>query len=677
MSLPDPRHRTVPLRALALSFAALVVPVVGALLFADSLGENGAILWLVPLIPAFLLAYYKGWRGVAVALALGMATLSVTQAVATWWMVRIPDTLPGIVIAYLAITMGIGLLAEFLHRDRDVVEDMAFTDLLTRLPNRRHALLFLENEFAAAQRGRLLSVVLFDLDGFKRYNDTHGHQAGDEAIKAFSDILARTTRRMNLSARFGGEEYISVLAGSDADGAVVFAERVRAVLESQHIGDAPLTVSAGVATFEPGMLTSDDLVAAADAALYQAKREGRNRVILFSGSSEDLEPARTARQAMESRRSQKASRIPDPALVPGTVGELGAGKRALVVEKDRVVRDLLGAFLRSEGFHVVEVEDVPGAVHELRTEFDVVVTDLRLSTASGREVVVAAKERWPATQVVVITGIQDAQGAGEALGAGADRYLFKPFGMPEFRSHLVDALARREQLQARARDRAEDSEAARIRADQARESILRGAMALVMAAEVRDPYTRGHSARVGAYSAVLAPGLDPGGELIDRERLELACELHDVGKIGVPDAILNKEGPLDEDEMCLVRLHPEAGRRILEPLLDDDLVLAVTHWHHERWDGTGYPDGLRGENIPPAARVVALADALDAMTCPRAYRDALAWEDALDRIRTEAGKGFDPVLVTHMETVLPQLKRVHEIGERSLAAARQARERAS
>jgi HD-GYP domain-containing protein (c-di-GMP phosphodiesterase class II) len=217
----------------------------------------------------------------------------------------------------------------------------------------------------------------------------------------------------------------------------------------------------------------------------------------------------------------------------------------------------------------------------------------------------------------------------------------------------------------------EASQESRLRARQARESIVRGAMALVTAAEVRDPYTRGHSVRVGAYSSILVAALDPSGELIDRERLELACELHDVGKIGVPDAILNKEAPLNEEELALVRQHPEAGRRILEPLMDDDLILAVTHWHHERFDGTGYPDGLKGHNIPPAARVVALADTLDAMTCPRAYRNALDWEDALERIRAESGKGFDPEVVAYMDTVLPQLKRVHEIGERSLATARE------
>ena len=275
---PPPR---VPLRALILSLAALTVPAVGALLFSEFLGQYGPLLWLLLLVPAFLLAYYRGWRGVATALAAGMVTLSTTQVIASWMGITVPDLLLGVVVVYLAIAMGVGWLAERLHRDRNEVEDMAFTDTLTRLPNRRHALVFLENEFAAAERGRLLSAVLFDLDGFKGFNDRHGHPAGDEALRSFADILTQTTRRMNLSARFGGEEFLSVLAGSDVEGAARFAERVRIALAARALSGETLTVSCGVVAYHPSLSSPDDLLAAADHALYQAKREGRDCVRLF------------------------------------------------------------------------------------------------------------------------------------------------------------------------------------------------------------------------------------------------------------------------------------------------------------------------------------------------------------------------------------------------------------
>jgi HD-GYP domain-containing protein (c-di-GMP phosphodiesterase class II) len=190
--------------------------------------------------------------------------------------------------------------------------------------------------------------------------------------------------------------------------------------------------------------------------------------------------------------------------------------------------------------------------------------------------------------------------------------------------------------------------------------VLKGARALVRAVEVRDPYTRGHSERVARFALVLADALKPEERRFDLDALKLACELHDVGKIGVPDAILNKEGRLGTDEFNQVRRHPRIGHRILEPLLDDDTVLSVVSWHHERWDGTGYPDGLAGESVPLAARVVSLADALDAMTSDRAYRRALSWEEAMAQARELAGRQFDPTLVQCAEKEQDRLRAIYE-----------------
>ncbi|MSR23371.1 MAG: GGDEF domain-containing protein [Gemmatimonadetes bacterium] len=160
-----------------------------------------------------------------------------------------------------------------LHRERADVEDLALTDILTHLPNRRHARVFLENEFGAAERGRLLSVVLFDLDSFKEYNDRYGHQAGDDGLRHFAEILASTARRMNLSSRFGGEEFLTVLAGSDEEGALVFAERVREALASLRLSSGSLTVSSGVATYHPSMRSPDELIAAARPLPSEAGRQ--------------------------------------------------------------------------------------------------------------------------------------------------------------------------------------------------------------------------------------------------------------------------------------------------------------------------------------------------------------------------------------------------------------------
>lgn len=718
--------QSVPARAYVLSLAALAIPVTGALAVPEILGEHGALLWLLMLLPAFLLAYYRGWRGVATALAFGMAALSITQVFANLLELQIPVTLFAVVLAYLGIALGIGWVTERLHRDRAEVEGLALTDILTRLPNRRHARVFLENEFAAAARGRSLAVVLFDLDHFKEYNDQFGHAAGDEALQSFGDIMARTTRRMNLSARFGGEEFLTVLAGSDADGAIAFAERIRATLRRERLSPGSLTVSAGVAAYHPSMVSPDELLAAADHALYRAKREGRNCVRLFGRTplgqvlpgEEELNAARrgtgmgfegddlelfdrgasgtgaphaggrakgagseaspgsatgatgaddpdgpdgpdAAEIADYPRNPDDIGRTrPSLSLLPHQITHFGDDRKLLLVEDEESVRGLLRTYLSREGFQVTEALDVDSAIAQLTEEFEVVITDIRLPGASGNELVAAVKSRWPTTQVIVITGFRDAQIAAEALNAGADGYLFKPFGMPELRSHIVDALSRRDRVLSERSERHLLTNEARERADQAREAVLKGALALVRAVEVRDPYTRGHSARVAAYAVTLAIELEKEGHFVDLDSLRLACQLHDVGKIGIPDAILNKVSSLSGEEFIEVEDHPRTGRRILEPLLDDEVVLAVTSWHHERWDGGGYPDGLTGTAIPFAARVVGLVDALDAMTSDRAYRKGRSWDVAIGRIREGAGTQFDPGLLSAFEAVLPQLHKL-------------------
>lgn len=284
MSSPPSWPKTrVPPRALIISLAALAVPVAAVLFFPPSARDYEAMLWLLALVPAFLLAYYRGWRGVAVALAAGMAALAGTQATAQALGRGVHDwpLFAAVVTAYIGIALGLGWLADRMHRDRVEAEQLALTDPLTGLPNRRHARLFLEKEFAAAQRGRELAVVLFDIDRFKDYNDRNGHAAGDAVLRGFAEVLNYTTRRMNLSARYGGEEFISMLSGSDEDGTLVFIDRVRERLRKAQLPGGSVTVSAGLATYHPGMQTADDLVAAADQALYEAKQAGRDCVRVY------------------------------------------------------------------------------------------------------------------------------------------------------------------------------------------------------------------------------------------------------------------------------------------------------------------------------------------------------------------------------------------------------------
>lgn len=268
----------VPRRALLISVAALAVPVLAGPL---GLSDGGQLLlWLLALVPAFLLAYYRGWRGVATALAMGMAGLTLSNLGILLTGRPLGDSLgvAALIVAFVALSLGIGFLSDLLHGARAKAERLALTDDLTGLANRRHARLALEREFAAAQRGRPLSVVMIDLDHFRALNERHGRTAGDQALRAFGHTLARSTRLMDLSARYGGEEFLTILSSSGIDGAFAFADRLRAALATDPTNVHGLTISVGLATHTVGTPTVDALLAAADHAMQVAKQGGRDRV---------------------------------------------------------------------------------------------------------------------------------------------------------------------------------------------------------------------------------------------------------------------------------------------------------------------------------------------------------------------------------------------------------------
>lgn len=173
------------------------------------------------------------------------------------------------------------------------------------------------------------------------------------------------------------------------------------------------------------------------------------------------------------------------------------------------------------------------------------------------------------------------------------------------------------------------------------DSVLRAVYSMVRAVELKDAYTRGRVDRVALFAGILASEVDGS----DPELVRVAARVHDVGKIGVPEAILNKTDRLTDEEFEIVQRHPVHSWEMLRNLFSDNVVLGVARSHHERWDGKGYPDGLEGEAIPVAARMVAIADSLDALTSARAFRKALLWSDAVKEIIAGAGTRYDPALI--------------------------------
>jgi diguanylate cyclase (GGDEF)-like protein len=273
----------MPRRAVVLSIVALAAPVIISVVLPESAEEYELLVWLLLLVPAFLLAYFRGWRGVTTALAMGMVLLVTVQVGLAVSGFRVPNLplLIAVIVAYVAISIGIGVLSDRLHIERMRAEELALTDELTGLPNRRYVRLTLDREFAAAQRGRPLVLVFFDIDRFKTYNDRNGHAAGDYALRAVGQALGTQTRLMNISGRWGGEEFLAVLSSAEIAGALVFVERVKNRLRELQLRGGPITVSCGIAGYQPGMRTPDDLLSAADAALYEAKAAGLDSLRVY------------------------------------------------------------------------------------------------------------------------------------------------------------------------------------------------------------------------------------------------------------------------------------------------------------------------------------------------------------------------------------------------------------
>jgi response regulator RpfG family c-di-GMP phosphodiesterase len=312
-----------------------------------------------------------------------------------------------------------------------------------------------------------------------------------------------------------------------------------------------------------------------------------------------------------------------------------------VVEDEPLAQDVLVRAARSWNFECQVASSAEQALQLLEQRpTEIVVTDLRMPGRGGVWLVQEVQRRWPGTGIIVITAGDDSDAAHQCLEAGADHYFLKPIKLDEFR-HALETTLRAHRLQRqRERLRRRLERAVRRQTRRVRHTFLSGIETLVRAIEERDAYTVGHSLRTHRYALRLADALGLDRRL--RKQLSLAAKLHDVGKVGVPEAILNKPGRLTSEENDLVRQHPVIGERILMPIIRNRTILGGIRSHHERIDGKGYPDGLRGDQIPLLGRLIAIPDCFDALTSNRAYRAALTTEQALEIIRAGSGSQFQP-----------------------------------
>ena len=350
----------------------------------------------------------------------------------------------------------------------------------------------------------------------------------------------------------------------------------------------------------------------------------------------------------------------------------------LIVDDERPVREILSEGLSSIGYDTRTAGSAAEAFEIVDSDPpDLVLSDIEMPGGSGIELLEKIKDHNEDLDVIMVTGVVDVQIAVQAIRRGAADYVNKPFNLDEVQIVVERTLEKRRLINENRAYQGHLERLVALRTDELlekkreveklyedlQESYEASLQALVTALDFRDNETQGHSFRVVEYAMLVAQKMgvvEPELTLIRRGAI-----LHDVGKIGVPDAILKKPGKLDEQEWEEMRKHPEMGYRMLEHIPFLKPSLEVVYCHQERYDGKGYPRQLKGERIPLGARIFAVVDTFDAMTSDRPYRAALSIQDACDEIERFSGTQFDPHVAATFLSIEPEAwrqirERVHK-----------------
>ncbi|MEE8361824.1 MAG: HD domain-containing phosphohydrolase [Gemmatimonadales bacterium] len=330
----------------------------------------------------------------------------------------------------------------------------------------------------------------------------------------------------------------------------------------------------------------------------------------------------------------------------------------LIVDDEESILSALTKFLTVKGYDVSTAASGEEALDVLRRlKIAGLVVDVRMPGLSGIDLVPKVLEIEPNAAILMLTAVNDATTASLCMQRGAMEYLTKPIDLEELHKAIQRALKRRDALMEtdelnqwlKEEVAVRTAELRRERANLQRISVATLEV-LVNALEAKDPYSRGHSARIADLSAMVAAEM--GLEDEDVEAVRTAGRLHDIGKIGIREEVLVKQGPLTDDEYEHVKQHVVVGSQILAPLTHLREVIHYVRSHHERWDGRGYPDGLKGEEIPIGARILAVVEVYDALTTSRPYQEKMSSEFAVERMRDLTGTGIATDVFDALETVV-------------------------
>jgi putative nucleotidyltransferase with HDIG domain len=330
----------------------------------------------------------------------------------------------------------------------------------------------------------------------------------------------------------------------------------------------------------------------------------------------------------------------------------------LVVDDEESIRNALRKFLVLQGYEVATAATGEEALTILqRQKITGILLDVNLPGINGVELVPQIIDLEPTVAILMLTAVNDATSAALCMQRGALDYLIKPIDLGHLGRAIHHALQRRhtvlegQQINQWLKDEVTSRVTERrLELDNQERISIATLEALINALEAKDPYLRGHSARVADLSAMVAAEAGCSDEEV--EAVRTGGRLHDIGKIGIREEILNKQGPLTEEEYEHVKQHVTVGSQILSPLVHLRDVIGFVRSHHERWDGTGYPDRLVGDAIPFGARVIGAVEIYDALTTSRPYQERMPPEAAVERMRDLIGTVIDPVIHRALEAVV-------------------------
>lgn len=473
---------------------------------------------------------------------------------------------------------------------------------LTGLFNHGFFQILLDREIKRFRRQtRPFTLTLVDIGNMGRYNRKFGYPVGDRLIKELAGLLQENIRDIDWAARFGGDTFALILVDSNPDGARMVAERIRSVFREKFPDTVELFF--GMACFQKDVLSQLELINQAQEALKKAKTRGKDGICCYDSTSQVIDP--------------------DKATI-------------LLVDDEPMNLNLFKAILAPYPYETLTAQDGLEALEKIgKNDIDLILMDVMMPGKTGFEVCrqLKSQEETRLIPIVLITGLDDLESRVKGMESGADDFLSKPV-------NRLEILARTKSL---IRSKKLNNRLTSI------ENVL---FSLANAVEAKDRYTQGHTVRVATLAVTLGERMGLAEK--ELEALRIGGMLHDIGKIGIPEHVLNKPGKLDPKEWELMKSHSVIGYTICKPLAYTlGLALDVIRFHHEKMDQSGYPDGLEGQRIPRIARIMAVVDIYDAMTSDRPYRPALSREETFHFLKEEVDGGkLDRDVVEHLFTTM-------------------------